>query len=103
MYLLEWLMYLPQNVMDSKLYLIYTKVDNYLFLFLIKVYIYILYMLKYIAMRYIEKSYNFRGLMLKHFTHTELMNSIKSFANCINIIRGSTNYLVRKMQNINCE
>ncbi|EFN64967.1 Poly(A)-specific ribonuclease PARN-like domain-containing protein 1 [Camponotus floridanus] len=30
---------------------------------------------------------------LKHFTHTELMNNVKSFANCINIIRGSTSHL----------
>lgn len=46
------------------------------------------------------KSCNFRGLTLKHFTHTELMNNVKSFANSINIIRGSASYLVRKMQNI---
>lgn len=34
-----------------------------------------------------------QDLVLKHFTHTELMNHVKSFANCINIIRGSTNHL----------
>lgn len=34
-----------------------------------------------------------QGLTLKHFTHTELMNNVKSFANCINIIRGSTSHL----------
>ncbi|KAL6437323.1 hypothetical protein ACFW04_005079 [Cataglyphis niger] len=33
------------------------------------------------------------GLTLKHFTHTELMNNVKSMANCINIIRGSTSHL----------
>lgn len=33
------------------------------------------------------------GLTLKHFTHTELMNNVKSLANCINIIRGSTSHL----------
>ncbi|XP_072760926.1 pre-piRNA 3'-exonuclease trimmer [Anoplolepis gracilipes] len=36
---------------------------------------------------------NEQGLTLKHFTHTELMNNVKSFANCINIIRGSTSHL----------
>ncbi|XP_018346792.1 PREDICTED: poly(A)-specific ribonuclease PARN-like domain-containing protein 1 isoform X1 [Trachymyrmex septentrionalis] len=34
-----------------------------------------------------------QGLNLKEFTHTELMNSIKSFENCVNIIRGNTSYL----------
>ncbi|GAB1859301.1 Poly(A)-specific ribonuclease PARN-like domain-containing protein 1 [Camponotus japonicus] len=34
-----------------------------------------------------------QGLTLKHFTHTELMTNVKSFANCINIIRGSTSHL----------
>ncbi|XP_018394425.1 PREDICTED: poly(A)-specific ribonuclease PARN-like domain-containing protein 1 [Cyphomyrmex costatus] len=34
-----------------------------------------------------------QGLNSKEFTHTELMNSIKTFANCVNIIRGNTSYL----------
>ncbi|XP_018371191.1 PREDICTED: poly(A)-specific ribonuclease PARN-like domain-containing protein 1 isoform X1 [Trachymyrmex cornetzi] len=34
-----------------------------------------------------------QGLNSKEFTHTELINSIKSFANCVNIIRGNTSYL----------
>ncbi|XP_018302367.1 poly(A)-specific ribonuclease PARN-like domain-containing protein 1 isoform X1 [Mycetomoellerius zeteki] len=34
-----------------------------------------------------------QGLNSKEFTHIELMNSIKSFANCVNIIRGNTSYL----------
>ncbi|KAG5325773.1 PNDC1 ribonuclease, partial [Pseudoatta argentina] len=34
-----------------------------------------------------------QGLNFKEFTHTELMNSIKSFANCVNIVRGNTSYL----------
>jgi len=43
--------------------------------------------------------YDFRSLSSKQFTHTELMNSVKNFANCVNIIRGNTSYLVRKMCN----
>lgn len=37
---------------------------------------------------------------LKYFTHTELMSNIQRYANCINISRGSTSHIVRKMQNI---
>lgn len=34
-----------------------------------------------------------QSLNSKQFTHTELMNSVKSFANCVNITRGNTSYL----------
>ncbi|XP_018058085.1 PREDICTED: poly(A)-specific ribonuclease PARN-like domain-containing protein 1 isoform X1 [Atta colombica] len=34
-----------------------------------------------------------QGLNLKEFTHIELMNNIKSFANRVNIVRGNTSYL----------
>lgn len=37
-----------------------------------------------------------RCSVTQHFTHTELMSSVKSFANCVNIIRGNTSHLVRK-------
>lgn len=30
---------------------------------------------------------------IKQFTHTELMNCVKGFTNCVNIIRGNTSYL----------
>ncbi|XP_014481530.1 PREDICTED: poly(A)-specific ribonuclease PARN-like domain-containing protein 1 [Dinoponera quadriceps] len=33
------------------------------------------------------------NFLLKYYTHTELMNDIKSFANCINIVRGNTSHL----------
>ncbi|XP_011880452.1 PREDICTED: poly(A)-specific ribonuclease PARN-like domain-containing protein 1 [Vollenhovia emeryi] len=38
------------------------------------------------------KQYN-QSLISKEFTHTELINSVKGYANCINIIRGSTSHL----------
>ncbi|XP_011631295.1 pre-piRNA 3'-exonuclease trimmer-like isoform X2 [Pogonomyrmex barbatus] len=33
------------------------------------------------------------SLTSKQFTHTELMNSVKRYTNCVNIVRGSTSYM----------
>ncbi|XP_024876104.1 pre-piRNA 3'-exonuclease trimmer-like [Temnothorax curvispinosus] len=41
---------------------------------------------------FVTKQYG-QSLSSKQFTHTELMNGVKRYANCVNIIRGHTSYL----------
>ncbi|XP_011156770.2 pre-piRNA 3'-exonuclease trimmer isoform X2 [Solenopsis invicta] len=45
-----------------------------------------------LAHLFVSKRYE-QSISSKHFTHTELMNGVKGFANCLNIIRGNTSHL----------